>query len=333
MARREASWGVPQASDATSDVAPRDHAASDVAARIARDLTVAIVHHGTPDVLETCLEHVAAAAQEARTVVIDVDSGHDPRTEAITSRAGAQRIAVPNLAYAHAVNAALHACDTPYLAFLNADVFVRPETFANLLHACRAPGVAAAGPLVRDGDDRLQNQGLPYRWHQWVVRSGRPWTSVPWLSGCLQVVRMEAVAGPTAGALPSVGGMNETFRFYNEDLEWGWRLTGAGWRLRLVATPATHLGGNATPPGRDAFLVEGLRGGYVLSQRYRPSWFRAVHRWVVMLWAALQERFGPAERRRAHRAIRWMFAEKRFEDSPFGSTLTEENPVFWNQVP
>lgn len=335
-------------------------------------LTVAVLHYQTPDVLETCLERVVRAAPGARVLLVDAGDARPLPPAWLDSlppeiAAPVERIEVSNHSYAATVNAALRAARTPLVAFLNADVFVRPETFANLAYALREPRVAAVGPLVRDAAGRLQRQGVPYRRYQRRVAGGALAVDVPWLSGCCQMVRLEAIVGalgayggdaraPTVGGAgdgprwathrhgpqatagasanptrPAVGGLDPTFRFYNEDIEWGWRMRRAGWSCRLVATPVVHLGGSATPPGRDAFLVEGLRGGYVLSRRTQPKGYRALHRRAVMLWAALMERFGPSETKRAYRTVRRMLVTGRVDESPFGSTLADEAPGYWNR--
>lgn len=307
-----------------------------------RDLTAAVIHYQTPEVLTECLYRVRRSAPHARLIVLD--AGDDRPLPSGWSESGARLVRIANHSYAHAVNEAIKRCDTAFLAFMNADVYVEDATFANLLWALREPGVAATSPLVRGAEGRLQNQGPGYRIFQRRLSQGKPWVDVPWLSGCLQVVRMDVVRGGARDAVRdatrdvirsrenAVGGMDASLRFYNEDMDWGRRMRTAGWKCRLVATPAVHLGGNATPPDSDRFLVEGLRGGFVLSQRYRPRWYRAAHRRAVMLWAALQERFGDPQKRRAHRAVLRMFARKRFTESPFGATLAEENPAFWDEM-
>ena len=305
---------------------------------VATDLTVAVLHYQTPDVLGECVRRVQAAAPGARLVVVDAGDSQPlpadwPRSAPNLEGVDVEVVPTANHSYAHAVNVALRLADTPFVAFLNADVFVEPETFANLLYALREPAVAAVGPLVRDGDGRLQDQGLPYRRHQRRLVRGSFAVDVPWLSGCLQVVRTAAVRGFAdedfeARGRASVGGMDETFRFYNEDIDWGARMRAAGWACRLVATPVVHLGGNATPPDDPAFLLEGLRGGYVISRRYQPAWYRRAHKGTVMLWAAVMERTGSADTRGAYRQVRAMFAHDRFADSPFGATLAQRNPRF-----
>jgi GT2 family glycosyltransferase len=176
------------------------------------------------------------------------------------------------------------------------------------------------GPRCFTPDGRLQHQGPLYLWHH--ARLTRPGgsISVPWLSGAVQVIKREA--------LDKVGGMNPSFRFYNEDLEWCWRFRQAGYQCRLVDTPVVHVGGSSTPAD-PAFLIEGYRGGYLLSQLTRPAWFQAAHRLAVTVEAALRRRLSRSpSRREAYRAIAQMFRYRQFDQSPFGDSLSQRNPHF-----
>lgn len=289
----------------------------------ASDLDVVIVHHRTPTLLARALEPLAAQRPDATVVV--VDTALDPSLPHQLDRAHPRLrwVAAPNHSYAHAVNVGLRATDAPFVALMNADVEVGPTTLADLLDPFDDPTVALTGPLARTPAGRLQDLGLPYRWHvarlRWAAGRadrGRPVAvDAPWLSGCLLVVRRAAVE--------RVGGMDGSLRFFNEDMEWAQRLRAAGYRCRLVATEVVHVGGAATPP--DArFLVEGLRGGYALTRRGRPRWFRAAHRWAIAGFATIA---AGAARTPARRAT-WREVHRRFQGhdldaSPFGATLAE----------
>jgi N-acetylglucosaminyl-diphospho-decaprenol L-rhamnosyltransferase len=186
------------------------------------------------------------------------------------------------------------------------------------------PRVALTGPLARTPDGRIQDQGLPYRLHvariRWRGQTPRhppatPWVAAPWLSGCLLVVRRDALA--------RVGGMDGSLRFYNEDLEWGRRCRASGYLCALVATEVIHVGGASTPP-QGRFLVEGLRGGYAIARRTAPPLVRLLHRWGVAAFAWGQSRLA----RDAARRATWLEVLRRFaghdlDESPFGATLDE----------
>ena len=287
-------------------------------------LEVVIVHHRTPALLRDTLARLAEHAAERPVTV--VDTAPDPELPAHLARAHPRLrwLPAPNHSYAHAVNLGLKATTAPLVATMNADVLVGPRTLADLTAPFADPAVALAGPVARTAAGRVQDQGLPYRVHLARLRlraaagpaDGRPapWVPVPWLSGCLLVVRRTAVA--------RVGGMDGRLRFYNEDLEWGLRVRAAGWRCAWVATEVVHLGGIATPPdGR--FLLEGLRGGYALTRRHAPPWMRVAHRWAVAAAAHGAAALARDPARRADwREVGRRFARAELDASPFGATLS-----------
>ncbi len=268
-------------------------------------LTLLVMHYRTPDVLKTCLEKLAACAPGVRVVVLD----SSPPDE--TPHVKTELLKVPNHSFAYMVNCGLKLVTTPYAAHLNADVFIGPETLPRLLAAVQQPVAGMVGPSVRTPDGGWQNQGLPYRWHYAKLnRSAQTSISVPWLSGCLQLFRTEAVA--------AVGGMDASLRFYNEDMEWCFRFRRSGWACHLVKTEVLHLGGTSTPKD-PRFIVEGYRGGYKLSQRYHGAIYQGLHHSAVRVQSAWDERFSrdPVQRQAAVK-ISEMFRSGRFDESPFG---------------
>ncbi len=280
-----------------------------------KDLTLLVMHHRTPAVLRTCLAKLSGFVPGTRVIV--VDSSPPDETPHVTT----ELLKVPNHSFAHMLNCGLKLVETPYAAHMNADVFLEPGTVARLLEVVQQPGVGMVGPMVRTPDGRLQNQGLPYRRHYANLnRSAQASIPVPWLSGCLQLVRTEAVA--------AVGGMDASLRFYNEDMEWCFRFRRAGWACQLVKTEVLHLGGASTPKD-PRFIVEGYRGGYKLSQRYRGAAYRGLHGTAVKMQSSWDERFSrdPVQRQAAVN-ISEMFRRGEFDESPFGSTLADDNLWF-----
>jgi N-acetylglucosaminyl-diphospho-decaprenol L-rhamnosyltransferase len=289
------------------------------------DLTIAIIHYQTPELLERCLTLVRGAAPGARLLVVDTGEDEPLPAEWPERHEDILLLHQPNHSYAAAVNRALRHCSThcstQRFAHLNADVLVAPGTFDDLARALDETGAAMAGPLLRNGQGRLQRHGLPYRRHQWLARiaaGGR--VPVPWLSGSIQYLRVDAAL--------RVGGMDTSLRFYNEDMEWCLRMRAAGLRCLLLNSEAVHLGGSSTPPST-AFLVEGLRGGYQLARRYRGPLTRLGHRFAVAGAAGLLGAFaGNVERRRAYGQVASMLWRDDISESPFGATLGSRNPRF-----
>ena len=273
-------------------------------------LTLLVMHYRTPDVLRACLEKLAAFAPNTRVIVID--SSPPDETPSVET----ELVKVPNHSFAHMLNCGLKRVQTPYVAHLNADVFIEPETLPQLLAAVQQPGVGMVGPTVRTPDGKLQNQGLPYRRHYRRLNRSTQAVSVPWLSGCLQLVRMEAVA--------AVGGMDASLRFYNEDMEWCFRFRRTGWACHLVKTEVLHLGGSSTPKD-PRFTVEGYRGGYKLSQRYQGPVYQGLHRTAVRVQSAWGKRFSrDTVQQQAAAQISEMFRRGTFDESPFGESSLDE---------
>ena len=286
-------------------------------------LEVVIVHHRTPTLLARALERLAAHRPEAPVLVVDTALDASLPRQLEGAHPALRWCSVANHSYAHAVNAGLKRTRAPLIAVMNADVEIGARTLTDLTAPFDDASVALTGPLARTPAGRLQDQGLPYRWHvarlRWASRQAHgtaadaPAVSVPWLSGCLVVVRRAAVE--------RVGGMDGGLRFFNEDVEWAQRIRSAGDRCLLVATEVLHVGGAATPPdGR--FLIEGLRGGYALTRRSAPRWLRTAHRWGVAGYAGIA---GLAARDPAERAtwaeVRRRFAHGDLDAAPFGATL------------
>lgn len=288
-----------------------------------RDLSIAVIHHKTPLILQSCLKRLERFLPDANVTVVDSGPAHETAAMLEGAFPNVTLLSTHNHSLAQAVNAGLKASASAYLAHMNADVFIGEKTFAHLLEAVQEPATGMVGPLCLTPSGEVQNQGLPYRLHSWQVErlpegASKP---VPWLAGCLQLVRREV--------LERVGGMDPSLRFYNEDMDWCCRIRHAGMSCRLVHTGVLHLGGSSTP--EDAkFVIEGYRGGYLLSQRYQPPWYRALHRRVVLAEAYWKERYSKDPLKRAsYRSIVSMFREGTFDTSPFGSSLSEANPEFF----
>lgn len=292
-------------------------------------LTAAVIHYQTPELLEQCLARLLPAARGARVLV--VDTGDSSPLPPGWSHPGTELLRVENRGFSFAVNQALAECRTEFFVHLNADVFVEPYTLADLMTALKCDSaLGMAGPLALDGRGRVQDQGLPYRFWQHLTASvpAAGWQhaaaghhrslralQVPWLSGCLQAVRMEAVR--------AAGPLDEGLRFTNEDAEWCLRFRAHGWGSALVDTTVVHLGGSSTPAD-PAFLLEGLRGGMVVSRRHAPAWRAELQRLAVWGWASLARVFARSGSvRAAARATQTMFREQDYDAPVFGTTLSE----------
>ena len=216
------------------------------------DLAVIIVTHNTREPALRLLDSLREDPDRARwdVLVIDNDSA-DGGLAAIRERHPwvRTRSNVPQVGFAAAVNQGARLTDAPVVVTLNPDTIVPSGTMRRLRdELARDPRIAAVGPLIRYPDGRPQRQGQ-YR--------PRPLTALVVLLGLADapILRREAERyygrhepGPPRDvqqlpgtclmfrrtALEAIGGFDERFFVYCEDVDWSWRAIDAGWRLVYV---------------------------------------------------------------------------------------------------
>jgi GT2 family glycosyltransferase len=159
-----------------------------------------------------------------------------------------------NLGFAAANNIALAQCKTEFVALLNPDAFPEPDWLENLLNAAKKyPNVAAFGsrqlcqhnPKILDGvGDSYHLSGLV-----WRERHGVPQQ--------LADLQMREIFSPCAAAalyrrqaLVQVGGFDEDYFCYVEDVDLGFRLRLAGYKAMYIPTAIVHHVGSATTGGQ-----------------------------------------------------------------------------------
>ena len=151
-----------------------------------------------------------------------------------------------NLGFAAGVNTLLRRSDADWFFLLNPDASPDPGTIATLVATAeRHPDAAAIAPRLEHPDGTLEHSTYPFpslrvtayqafRWPRldtqqadelmldgaWMHDRERP---VDWAFGTALLMRREAIA--------DVGGLDESFFMYVEDVEWCWRAHKKGWRI------------------------------------------------------------------------------------------------------
>lgn len=183
------------------------------------------------------LRRLLASVPTGLAVVVVDDASRDPAAvAAVAAAAGARVVALAvNVGPAGARNAGLAAVTTPVTAFVDSDIVLRPDTIRLLARHLADPRVAMAVPRI---------VGLVGA-ESWIGRyedtcsaldlgeepaTVRPLSPVSWASTACVVARTEALQTGFDAAM-RVG----------EDVDLGWRLIDAGWRVRYEpAARATH---------------------------------------------------------------------------------------------
>lgn len=236
-------------------------------------MAVAVISWNTRELLRRCLATVVAEGP-AEVVVVDNGSA-DGSVEMVRAEFPAVRVKVlpSNPGYGTAGNTAFTLCRAEYVLLLNSDTELRPGTLAALsAHLDRCPRAGIAGPRLLNPDGSLQKSTFPFPSPLVPLLKRRPvanvvasvpglrdafvgtWAHdhsrrVPWVLGAALAIRR--------AAYEAVGGFDQSFVMYYEEVDLCYRMRQAGWETHFTpATEVTHIGGASTSQRRPAMLAQ-----------------------------------------------------------------------------
>lgn len=269
------------------------------------ELTVVTVTYSPGPHLDRFLASLAHATDRSVTVVMADNGSTDGAPEEALERYPNARLLRTggNLGYGSAVNRAVaqYVEDSEpggpeFFVVANPDVQWGPRSIDLMLEAAqRWPVAGSLGPLIRDPDGTI----YPSARHQpSLVRGGmhavvspvwksNPWTAayrqermqpserpVGWLSGSCLLLRK--------AAFDEIGGFDERYFMYMEDVDLGDRLARAGFQnVYVPAAEILHDKGHAT--GRDPArnLAAHHRSTYTFLADRHPRRWQAPLRWAI----------------------------------------------------
>ena len=225
-------------------------------------LDVVVVSHNSAAHLDACLTSIAAQVDGAGAGVVGdvvvVDNASSDRSAAVVAGYPLVRWVATgsNLGFGGGANRGVAAAAAhPYVAILNPDVIVDPHCLAQLVNELeRRPHLGAVGPNVLNLDGSVYPSARTFpslidaaghallgsivpgnRFTKRYVGIGQP----DWISGTAMVVRR--------AAFEQVGGFDEAYFMYVEDVDLCWRWRQAGWRVDRVQSAALHhaIGGSS----------------------------------------------------------------------------------------
>lgn len=216
------------------------------------DLAIVVVTWQNADDVPPLLASLAPAlAAGAELVVVD-NASTDATVAAVRRSAPAARILVndSNRGFAAAANQGFAASRRPFVLFLNPDAAVAPDAIPlALAHLEREPAVAVVGcrTLNTDGSpqptvDRFHSVRALVAAALGARRRG-PRGTAPAASGLVDWVYGSFLLARRA-ALAPLGGFDEAYEMYGEDLDLCHRLTAAGWRIAYCAEATMVHHGN-----------------------------------------------------------------------------------------
>jgi N-acetylglucosaminyl-diphospho-decaprenol L-rhamnosyltransferase len=229
------------------------------------DVAIVVVHWNVATYLDGCLQSIAREQAGTRlrieTLVVDMASP-DPAYLEVVERAGVRLLQLPeNRGYAAGCNAGIAATAESAVLLLNADVEVLPGAIDSLWQALHvATHVGMTAPLLLNPDGSVQSAGYRFPGVANVVCDLFP---VPQrviespLNGRLPVgdgaqpLRADYALGAALllrrSALEQVGGFDEGYGMYSEEIDLARRLAKHHWTTLLVPRARmVHFGGRST---------------------------------------------------------------------------------------
>ena len=252
--------------------------------------------------LPGCLDSLAAQTLAPAEVVV-VDNGSSDGSAALASgRPGVRVVELGrNLGFAAAANRGIGTVETDSVALVNTDIVLAADWLERMQAALgSAPDVGAVACKMVDFDDPsvLYDAGDVLRRDGVCEQRGRFERDDGSFDEPGEVFAASAGAALyRRGAVLDVGGFDERFFLYLEDVDLGLRLRLAGWRCRYEPAVARHAGeGSAPADGRTSWTwVE--RNTLLLAAKAFPlRWApQVLYRQAGWAWHAARER-----RLRAH---------------------------------
>ena len=282
------------------------------------DLSIIIVSYNTAVLTVACIRAVratlAATAPELTYDIFVVDNASADDTLARLRREfGGDLILIANeinVGFAAANNQALCAARGRYILLLNPDTEPRETAIVSLLHHLEQnPKVGAVGPALIYPDGRAQEcvfrfptlaqlalDFFPLNWRltrsrlngrypqAWLSPDHPPFAIDFPLGACIMTRRE---------VLDDVGGMDDSFFIYMEEIDWCWRVAKAGWRIVCVpAARVVHVGGASTSQFRAKMFVQLQKSRAIFFHKHHSREFQIAARLitrVAMLWFVLRD--------------------------------------------
>ncbi|MEQ8178422.1 MAG: glycosyltransferase family 2 protein [Amphiplicatus sp.] len=259
--------------------------------------TVIIVNFNSSDRLAKCLACLEAQTRrDFETIVIDNQSSDGSQAAAQASALPAVLIeAGANLGFAAANNRAAARARGAWLIFLNPDAYAAPDWVEKLLEgAARYPFADAFGSTQIDALDPAKLDGAGDVFHVFGVAYrggyGRPVEQAPPDGECF--APCAAAAMYRRDRFEALGGFDESFFCYGEDVDLGFRLRLDGGRaVQLAGAKVFHEGSGITGRHSGFTVYHGNRNRIWATYKNMPAeiyWPLAPFRFAVDLYLLIR---------------------------------------------
>jgi GT2 family glycosyltransferase len=273
------------------------------------EASVILVSYNTRDILKACLDSLYKNIGDRNIEVVVVDNAsRDASAEMVATHFPTIKLvrSPTNLGFAAANNLGFGFANGHYLILLNPDTLLEPNALSIALkHMDANPKVGMAGGLLidRDGTQQPSARQFPSLLNELLVLSGlaarfpksaffgrfdRTWADplkaaeVDWVPGAFTMIRQDA--------LKSVGGFDERFFLYYEEVDLCRRFKNHGWKiLYWPDIVVIHWGGESSKTVENVEFTSS--GSQLVLWRMRSGllYYRKHHGYITALLASRLE--------------------------------------------
>lgn len=251
------------------------------------DLSVIILNYNTADELKTCIRSIKKFTKELNYEIIVVDNNSDDHSKAMLESEFpdvTQYFLTYNSGFSIGNNYAMERSNGKYILLLNPDTALTDNSFYQMYEFLENNNAAGAvGPVVTDinGNFRLTIRIFPtFKLHiaealilkplikrlsltkqQYRMISLEKEFEVDWISGGSLMVRRSIFS--------DIGGLDEQFHLFAEDLDWCIRIKNKGWKIFcLPYIKILHIGGVSTHKNYYSLVLNRYRSNLILTKKY-----------------------------------------------------------------
>ncbi len=219
------------------------------------DVALVIPSWNSAALLPALLDSLERSGEEVELLVVDNGSG-DGTLELLRER-GVEHVALPaNVGFAAAMNRGVAATSAPYVLGLNADTVVMPGAIGALVAAMKAdPGLGGVQPRILQmeggvaGDPdaaRLYSAGMALTGDGRAFETGAGEAQARWLDGREVFGVCGAACLLRRELFAELGGYDESYFSFYEDVDLNVRARIAGWRFAYAPDAVVWHAGNAS---------------------------------------------------------------------------------------
>jgi len=272
------------------------------------DISVLIVSWNTRDYLAKCLRAVPGAAGPLTVEIIVVDNGSSDGTQAMLAEEFPHVRVIQsreNVGFGKASNIGVQASRGRTVLILGSDCELQPVSLPPMVvELDRDLSIGMVLCRILNPDGSLQpsvHESFPSPWsqlgdlfflsslryavyrrpalHRWLLRATLKahlrTRDVAWGGGMCMLVRRDLFL--------SLGGFDERFFMYSEDVDLCKRIREAGYRLRYLAEPsAIHSWGKSAEQVPERMLCESYKSRILYFDKHFPVWGGSMARWIAL---------------------------------------------------